>query len=124
LLQSPEFASYAVTLDKWQCERDSCVANLRLLVTPGNPGQNHTTASEMMTLLQGRLRPLNTSVGLTQIQHTAQGTEIGFAFTTQADTRGRFYTDEEIAKIRSDTIQSYEESLNKQPPNLPKSVKS
>ena len=123
-LTSREFAPYQAQLEKWTCTSESCVASLRFPGDQKNPGRNHVAASELMATLKEQLRPQNIGVGLTQIQQGAQGTEVGFAFIPKADTRGRFYTDEEISNIRAESIQSYRDFLEKQKNNVPKSFKS
>ena len=98
-------SAFQVQMEKWSCEGKSCVGDLRIPLS-ADAGQKHdiSASADILGVLQKKLGESDIQVGVRSIHPDSQGVAVSLEFSPDASRQGRFYTDEEIASIRSESL--------------------
>ena len=105
-IRNESLSAYQVQMDRWSCEGQQCVGNLRIppTVEAGRQGDISAPAN-IFDRLKEQMGRENVDVSLLSIQPSPEGLAVAFQFTPNAVIHGRYYTDAEIAAIRLESLQ-------------------
>ncbi len=108
-IRTDSLAAYQVQMERWTCEGDKCVGNLRIppTVEAGRRGDLSAAAKILETLGKEMARS-NVDVALQAIHPGPEGLAVNLEFTPFSARKGRFYTDAEITSIR---MESFEQGI-------------
>lgn len=105
-IRTDSLAQYQVQMEHWACEKEQCVADVRIppTVEAGRKRDLSATA-DVFDKLKAQMDRADVNVSLRSVQPGADGIAMSFQFIPKAAMPGRFYTDAEIAQIRLDSVQ-------------------
>ena len=105
-LRAEDLAKYQAQVERWSCEGNQCVANLRLPATV-DASRNHdmTAPSQIFSALKGSLAASNVDVAIRSINNEPTGMAMSFQFTSTAAVPGRYYSESELSAIRMDSFE-------------------
>jgi len=98
-------SAYQVQMEHWSCEGEKCVGSLRIPLNT-DAGRKHDIAApaQILDVLQKKMAPSDIRVAMKSFQPDSQGIAVALEFSANASRQGRFYTDEEIASIRMESV--------------------
>ena len=108
-IRNDSLAAYQVQMERWTCEGERCVGNLRIppTVEAGRRG-DLSAAAKILESLGKEMARSNVDVGLQSIHPGPEGLAVNLEFTPFSARKGRFYTDAEITSIR---MESFEQGI-------------
>ena len=106
VIRGESLAAYQVQMERWSCEGDQCVGELRIppTVEAGRKG-DMSAAANIFDSLKKEMAQADVDVSLQSIHPGPQGLAASFQFTPNAAIQGRYYTAGEIAAIRLESFQ-------------------
>lgn len=98
-------SAFQVQMEKWSCEGNRCVGDLRVPLS-ADAGRKHDLAAsaDILSVLQKKLGESDIQVAVRSIQPDDQGVAVSLEFSPDASRQGRFYTNQEIASIRAESV--------------------
>lgn len=102
--RAESLAPYQVQVERWDCDGERCVGNLRIPPTVA-ASRDMSSAADVFNSLKKQMAPQDIGVSMKSMQPGPQGLAISLEFTQNASQQGRFYTFAEIADIRGDSFQ-------------------
>lgn len=105
-MRNDSLAEYQVQMEHWSCEGEQCVGNLRIPpnVEAGRKG-DMSAAANIFNSIKGEMARSDIEVAVRSIHKDGQGLAVSLVFTPDAASQGRFYTYDEIAAIRMESVQ-------------------
>ncbi|WP_374438284.1 hypothetical protein [Inhella sp.] len=108
-LQGQALSAYQAQIEDWRCDAGAaCTAMVRIppYVTASRNG-DMSAAANVMDTLRENLKGSGAQVALAKAELQPQGMAIVLDVSRPAQPQGRFMTDEDIAKLRYETIRDY-----------------
>ncbi len=105
-IRDDSLAAYQVQMERWSCEGQVCVGNVRIppTVDAGRRG-DLSAAANVFDKLKTEMAKSDVDVAIQSIQPGPQGLAAAFQFTPNASTASHTYTDAEVATMRLETYQ-------------------
>lgn len=115
-IRTDSLAAYQVQMERWTCEGDQCVGNLRIppTVEAGRRG-DMSAAAKIFENLGKEMARSNVDVALQSIHPGPEGLAVNLQFTPVSARKGRFYTDAEITSIRMESFEQGAKSVSHDP---------
>ncbi len=113
VLMLAPFTPHQIAIQDVSCDGRTCQLALQLPpFVEASIRHDGTVAADLMAALNDEFAKQGAHVGLTELKYTNEGMAISFQVDA-APERGRYLTDTELPKIRSETIQEYLKSQEK-----------
>ena len=116
VLQDEMLLRHQLQMEAWECRADRCQATVR--VPPGSEaGRRHDMGSveDLMRLMGEQAKAANAEVSLRSAMPGRQGIAIEVELTPAKSSGGRSYSDEEIARLRMETVQQVSKAASSVP---------
>ena len=105
-LQDEKLLSHQLQMEAWECREDRCQTTVRVPVS-SEAGRRHDMGSveDLMQRMRVEAKAANAELSLRSAIPGRQGISIELDLTPISGGGGRYYTDDEIARIRMETVQ-------------------
>lgn len=105
LLQDEKLLPHQLQMEAWECREDRCQATVRVPPT-SEAGRRHDMGSveDLMQRMRAEAKAANAELSLRSAVPGRQGIAIELDLTPVHSAGGRYYTDEEIARMRMETV--------------------
>lgn len=105
VLQDEKLLPHQLQMEAWECREDHCQATVR--VPPGSEAgrrQDMGSVEDLMQLMRVEAKAANAELSLRSAVPGRQGIAIEVDLMPASGGGGRYYSDEEIARIRMETV--------------------
>lgn len=117
VLQDEKLLTHQLQLEAWACQADHCRATIR--VPPGSEAgrrQDMGAIEDLMQVMNAEAKAANAALSLRSAVPGRQGIAVELDLTPASGGGGRYYSDDEIAKMRMETVKQ----MSKPPSSVPR----